>query len=108
MTKVCYLLGIMPRSGTIFLENLLILHPECISPGLTWEYFFLSSIPKLDRYLRYFDRRWDNSWFESKHEDYKTKMAQHIASGLNQLLISQLPQEQSKIFSDKNTDIERD
>ncbi len=91
MTEICYLLGIMPRSGTNFLENQLILHPECISPGPVWEDFFISSLPRLDRYLRYFDRRWDQVWFENSNENYKDKLAKHLGEGFNELLISQLP-----------------
>jgi hypothetical protein len=35
--NLIFILGIMQRSGTNYLNNLLLLHPDCEYPGLVWE-----------------------------------------------------------------------
>ena len=42
-----FILGIMPRSGTNFLHQLITLHPACVSSPV-WEDFLIYPAPLLD------------------------------------------------------------
>ena len=63
-----FILGIMPRSGTNFLNNLLLLHPDCEYPGIVWEDYYLDSADLLHCYSETVFSRWNQSWKE-KVED---------------------------------------
>lgn len=56
-----FILGIMPRSGTNFLHNLVLLHPDCelAHPG---EDFFLAHSDLLVSYADRVYNRWDPKW----------------------------------------------
>jgi protein-tyrosine sulfotransferase len=58
-----FILGIMPRSGTNYLWDLLCLHPRC-GPARSpiWEDFFLECSDHLVAYTQAVRDRWDPSW----------------------------------------------
>jgi Sulfotransferase family len=64
-----FVLGIMPRSGTNYLRDLLCLHPQC-APARTpiHEDFFLEPSDLLVAYVREVRRRWDRMWGEFDDE----------------------------------------
>jgi protein-tyrosine sulfotransferase len=58
-----FILGIMPRSGTNFLWDLLCLHPQCApARGPIREDFFLEASDHLMAYTREVRERWDPMW----------------------------------------------
>ena len=77
-----FILGIMPRSGTNFLWDLLRLHPQC-APGRSpiAEDFFLEHSDHLVEYVNQVQAAWDPLWgeFESRIED---RLAAALGEGL--------------------------
>lgn len=67
-----FILGIMQRSGTNFLDNLLLLHPDCDVGGAVWEDFLVHHAELL---VRYADRVY-NSW----NPDWKIKVEKSLGS----------------------------
>lgn len=63
--EVCFILGIMPRSGTNFLLRLLTLHPACVDPGRIGEDFFVHNSDLLVRYVNEIYKIW-RSWTAKK------------------------------------------
>ena len=57
-----FILGILPRSGTNFLSNLLILHPDCGPPDPVWEDFLVAHSDLLAQYSDSVSRHWDEKW----------------------------------------------
>lgn len=52
----------MPRCGTNFLSNLLLLHPDCAAPDPVWEDFLVTHLDLLAGYGDAVSGRWDSSW----------------------------------------------
>ena len=57
-----FILGIQPRSGTYFLSNLLILHPDCGPPDPVWEDFLVAHSDLLAQYSDSVSGHWDEKW----------------------------------------------
>lgn len=57
-----FLLGIMQRSGTNFLADLLRLHPDCRAGGVIWEDYLLAYAEPLVEYAHTVYRRWNPRW----------------------------------------------
>lgn len=61
--NVCFLLGILPRTGTNYVANLIECHQQAMAIGPLWEDFFVSNSEHLtkfaDRSLRFWNKRWD-------------------------------------------------
>lgn len=57
-----FILGIMQRSGTNFLDNLLLLHPDCDVGGAVWEDFLLHHADLLVRYAEQVYKSWKPDW----------------------------------------------
>ncbi|MBT8053212.1 MAG: sulfotransferase [Xanthomonadales bacterium] len=57
-----FVLGILPRSGTNFLYNLLMLHPDCAPPDPVWEDFLVSRLDLLAQYSDEVAAQWDPRW----------------------------------------------
>lgn len=87
---VCFILGIMPRSGTNFLENQLRLHPNCKAPGPVWEDFLISELKQLKKFTRNVQRRWDSYWFRNSEIDYSENLNKHLGQSLSNFLVDQL------------------
>ena len=62
--KPIFILGIMPRSGTNFLNNLLLIHPDCEYPGIVWEDYYLAGADLLKDYSERVYNRWNPGWKE--------------------------------------------
>ena len=52
----------MPRCGTNFLSNLLLLHPDCAVPNPVWEDFLLTHLDLLRQYSDAVSQHWDRDW----------------------------------------------
>lgn len=59
-----FVLGILQRSGTNYLNNLLLLHPDVQPPGMIWEDFHLAHADLLARYVEATARHWPDPWVE--------------------------------------------
>jgi hypothetical protein len=63
--KVIFIIGISARSGTNFLKNILVSHPECEFGNLNGEDNLLNHIDTLDHFLHQLNNSWNNSWNNS-------------------------------------------
>jgi hypothetical protein len=52
----------MPRCGTNFLSNLLLLHPDCVPRDTVWEDFTVAHADLLKRYSDRVAQHWDPQW----------------------------------------------
>lgn len=59
-----FVLGILQRSGTNYLNNLLLLHPSIQPPGTIWEDFHLAHADMLLNYAEATARHWPSQWKE--------------------------------------------
>jgi sulfotransferase family protein len=57
-----FILGIMPRSGTNFLHDLLCLHPDCVPGGIIWEDFVLAYSDLLFKYSNATYKHYNSKW----------------------------------------------
>lgn len=57
-----FILGLMPRSGTNYLSNLLQLHPDCAPAEPVWEDYIVAHLDKLARFSDAVCGAWDPSW----------------------------------------------
>ncbi len=79
-----FILGIMPRSGTNYLYNLLLLHPDCGDPEPIWEDYFLHHSDILLRYVEILSDQW------KLPEENKTVQESQLCSNLGYGIISYL------------------
>jgi len=57
-----FIKGILQRSGTNYLNNLILLHQDVKPPGLVWEDFFLAQGDLLASYIESVQRHWPPKW----------------------------------------------
>jgi protein-tyrosine sulfotransferase len=84
-----FILGILPRSGTNFLFNLLRLHPDCGVTDPIWEDYVLEPSPLLMEYAQAVYNWWDAAdppW--AVDESYQARLCQHLGRGLISFLSS--------------------
>lgn len=85
-----FVLGILPRSGTNFLFNLLRLHPDCGVPEPIWEDYVLEPSSLLMEYTQAVYGWWDAAvpaWGVNK--GFEERLCQHLGLGLISFLSSQ-------------------
>jgi len=80
--EAIFVLGVMPRSGTNYLYDLLALHPDC-GPARApiWEDFFLQHADLLMAYTAAVRRRWDPDW-GSPSDDLPDRLHEALGDGL--------------------------
>lgn len=61
-SQAIFILGLLPRSGTNFLSNLLQLHPDCAPADPVWEDFLVTHLDLLASYSNAVAGDWDSSW----------------------------------------------
>lgn len=77
-----FILGITPRSGTNFLQDLLVLHPHC-QPGLAGEDFLTAHSDLLLKYVKSVSKEWKPHWKIKKYIDQPEQLVlQHLGEGL--------------------------
>lgn len=77
-----FILGIMPRSGTNFLHDLLVLHPHC-QPSLAGEDFLTTHSDLLIKYIKSVSKEWKPHWKIKKYIDQPELLAlQYLGQGL--------------------------
>jgi protein-tyrosine sulfotransferase len=78
-----FVLGILQRSGTNYLNNLLLLHPEIKSPGLVWEDFFLAHGDLLAFYMERVLSSWPHQWVEEVGAEFgSSALLKYIGNSL--------------------------
>ncbi len=98
MNQFCFLLGIMPRSGTNYLENILSLHNDCVTCTPIYEDFLISQSGLLLKYSKQVSRFWNPKWDESNKYLDKDILLKNIGNGLLNFL--------SNPITDKNNHIQ--
>ncbi|MDO6707098.1 sulfotransferase [Photobacterium sp. 1_MG-2023] len=88
MARLCFLLGIMPRSGTNYFANLLNLHPQCFHNAPVYEDFLLSQSGYLNTYCQQVKRHWSSRWDPQRHILTEAHLMRHLGLGLQQFLLS--------------------
>jgi len=63
-TDMVFILGITQRSGTNYLNNLLLLHPACEYPGIVWEDYLVAHSDLLFDYAELVYQHWQPAWRE--------------------------------------------
>lgn len=74
----------MPRSGTNFLYNLLMLHPDCAPPDPIWEDFLIAESDKLMDYTRSVASHWKDDW--GANADILRQFEASLGAGISRFL----------------------
>ena len=76
----------MPRCGTNFLYNLLLLHPSCAPPDPIWEDFLLAHSDLLGAYSDAVAAHWERSWGadENTRRHLETSLGRGLVSFLSE------------------------
>jgi hypothetical protein len=96
-TNPIFVLGITQRSGTNFLGNLLVLHPDCEYPSPIYEDLILEDSQILNEYADKLYSRWDPQWGVNHHT--KKNIKSSLGSGLISFLRSHLSSAEKRLVS---------
>lgn len=96
-----FVLGILQRSGTNYLNNLLLLHPDVQPPGMIWEDFHLAHADMLANYAEATAQHWPAKWSETLCTGLgRGALLRHLGTGIvafmeqqNAIWIQQNPQQ---------------
>lgn len=83
--QVVFLLGIMPRSGTNFLAEMLCQHPDCGTPAYIPEDFLLANAHHLVRFVDAVHQSWNKLWADFG-EAFKLPLLKALGYGLERYL----------------------
>lgn len=93
-----FVLGILQRSGTNYLNNLLLLHPDVQPPGMIWEDFHVAHADLLLRYVQDTVQHWPKPWVAKLEADLgKGALLRHLGAGLIAFM-----EGQNRIWSERN------
>lgn len=85
-----FILGIVQRSGTNYLNNLLLKHPDVRSPGIVWEDFYLAPADHLNAYANSLQPSWSTDWSAQLQAALgPDAVLRHLGDGLIRLMESQ-------------------
>lgn len=85
-----FIIGIKPRSGTNYLNNLLLTHPDVRSPGIVWEDYFLRHADLLAEYAQHTQISWKDKWATQLQTALgNDAMLRHLGDGLIRLMEEQ-------------------
>ncbi|MDP2028651.1 MAG: sulfotransferase [Thiobacillus sp.] len=85
-----FILGIVQRSGTNYLNNLLLKHPDVRSPGIVWEDFYLAPADHLNTYATSLQPSWNTNWTARLQNALgPDAVLRHLGDGLIHLMESQ-------------------
>lgn len=91
--KPIFILGIMHRSGTNFLHDLICLHPDCVDGGLIKEDFLITYSHLLVEYAKSVYSRWNPRWQVSEKIGPPDILVKCLGDGLMRYLSLQLDME---------------
>lgn len=80
--KPIFIMGIMHRSGTNFLSDLICLHPDCKTSQTAKEDFLISGSDKLIKYAEGVAKQWNQKWFNTQNTKPADLLLQNIGNGL--------------------------
>ncbi|NEP18684.1 MAG: sulfotransferase [Leptolyngbya sp. SIO4C1] len=90
--RVCFLLSILPRSGTNYVYNLLAKHPHCLTPGPIWEDSFVRHSDLLMQYVQAVTRRWTPDWQTREKVGPPETLLPYFGEAIKQILQLQVTQ----------------
>lgn len=79
--EIIFLLGVMPRSGTNYLANVLCCHEDVSAPEPLWEDFFLSNSAALSKFEKKCFRFWNKSWETEPRYLTKKNLRESMGNG---------------------------
>jgi hypothetical protein len=88
--KICFILGVIERSGTNFLYSLLGGHPSCAAPGPIWEDHFLQHSRTLIEYTSLLYKTWNPTWEVEKKIGGPEKLLREFGDAIEHFLRRQL------------------
>ncbi|MGF1700550.1 sulfotransferase [Photobacterium makurazakiensis] len=88
MARICFLLGVMPRSGTNYLSNVLTLHDQCENSAPINEDFIVSQSGALYRFSKKIERYWNPTWDKENKVLTSDNILRHIGNGLKGFISS--------------------
>lgn len=91
-TRICFILGILQRSGTNYLFKLLTQHPQCVGPGPIWEDFFIQYSSILEEYARSVAKKWNPKWEVFQKIGPTETLLQNLGDGIRKYMLLQLKQ----------------
>ena len=100
-TQIIFILGITPRSGTNFLQDLLCLHPDC-GAGPIREDFLLHYADFLIQYVNVLSAIW-KGWIDE--ENLLNLLYNSLGNGLSSFLQAQTNEKWLKIALEKEPDV---
>jgi hypothetical protein len=84
-----FVLGIMQRSGTNHLHELLLQHPDTAAPVPLWEDFVLHGAERLSAYAAAVRRRWNPDWGAGEKEELE--LLRRLGDGVLAFLAARAP-----------------
>lgn len=87
--KLCFILGILQRSGTNYLFRLLREHPDCIGPGPIWEDYLVHHSEMLKKYTNIVYKYWNPKWEVDKKIGPQELFLRFIGDALKRFLVLQ-------------------
>lgn len=87
---ICFLMGILQRSGTNHLSRLLVLHPQVVGPGPIWEDYLVYESGLLREYADRLYTRWNQKWDIPGRVGPQETMLQHFGDALQAYLHRQV------------------
>lgn len=89
--RTCFILGVLQRSGTNYLYDLLGRHPHCATPGPLWEDFFVRSADLLRDYTEQVRRKWNPRWNVEARIGSLARLRRDFGRAIEDYLHRQLP-----------------
>lgn len=89
-TKLCFILGILPRSGTNHVTRLLTLHPNCTGLSPIWEDFLLHHSGVLKDYTGRIYKSWNPDWEVPEKVGPQEKLVGYFGDAICRFLRLQL------------------
>lgn len=91
-----FILGILQRSGTVFLRDLLKLHPDCVIPVPIWEDYLVHHADLLVKYADSVSRDWHTDWeVENQEEILCEFLGKGLLLFLNSRVVAAPPKDSS-------------
>lgn len=79
-TRSIFILGILPRSGTNYLQELICVHPHCGAPSVVREDYLLYHVDLLSRYVDAVFRHWNPVW--GADQALRDRLLARLGSGI--------------------------